>query len=208
MGTRASPAANRQVDGAGRRGVKIVAAARMISIDYRSIVDNAIAGLPRNTPDARREVYDRARGIVKRRLGLMRLPEPIVELEKLSLDLTIRKIERRWQQQAAEAAVEEIPAKPREKAVTAAEALAAAAAACGALATALAALMGALGMRRGIAALATAVSLGMGHRLADDREGVLPDHVVGGDVIGRVGGSAGRSRSGAPPARTPSRPWR
>jgi len=137
------------VDGAGPRGAKIVAAARVISIDYRSTVDNYIAGLARNTPDARREVYARVRGIVKRHLELMRLPEPIVELEKLSLDLTIRKIERRWQlEQPAEAAVEEIPAKPGEKAITAVEALAAAAAACGTLAKTLAALINAKLMKR------------------------------------------------------------
>jgi tetratricopeptide (TPR) repeat protein len=166
MGTKASPAANRQVaatglNGTGRRGAKIVAAARVISIDYRSIVDNAVAGLARNTPDARREVYTQARETVKRHLGLMRLPEPIVELEKLSLDLTIRKIERRWQQQAAEAAgaaVAEIPAKPGDSVIAVAEALAAAAAAPRALAKALTALIGALCVRRRVAPAATAKS--------------------------------------------------
>jgi len=68
-----------QLDAAGRRQAKIVAAARVVSIDYRSIVDNAVEGLTNNTPDARREVYAQARGIVKRHLQLMRLPEPIVE---------------------------------------------------------------------------------------------------------------------------------
>src|SRR5579859_2655172 len=95
-----------QLSTAGRRPARIVAAARVSSIDYRSIVENAVAGLTHNTPDARREVYAQARGIVKRHLQLMRLPEPIVEVEKLALDLTIRKIERQWRsRQAAEAAI-------------------------------------------------------------------------------------------------------
>src|ERR1700693_2436010 len=125
MQTQASPAMkDDQRDAAGRRDAKIIAAARVISIDYRSIVDNAVSGLADNTPDARREVYAEARKIVKRHLQLMRLPEPIVELEKLSLDLTVRKIERQWQQQAAEAAGAEIPPKPGEKAISAAKGVA------------------------------------------------------------------------------------
>src|SRR3984893_18979618 len=97
MQTQASPAMKgAPSDPAGRRDAKIIAAARVISIDYRSIVDNAVCGLADNTPDARREVYAQARKIVKRHLQLMRLPEPIVELEKLALDLTVGKIERQW----------------------------------------------------------------------------------------------------------------
>jgi hypothetical protein len=65
-----------------------------VSLDFRSIVSNAVAGLANNTPDARSDVYAQARGVVHRHLELMRLPEPIVELEKLALDLTIRKVER------------------------------------------------------------------------------------------------------------------
>src|SRR5271157_5778966 len=83
-----------QPNGSEQRRSKIVPAARWVSIDYRSIVANAVAGLANNTPDARRDVYAEARGVVHRHLQLMRLPEPIVELEKLALDLTIRKIER------------------------------------------------------------------------------------------------------------------
>jgi tetratricopeptide (TPR) repeat protein len=93
-----------QPNGLEPRRSKIVPAARWISIDYRSIVANAVAGLANNTPDARRDVYAEARGVVHRHLQLMRLPEPIVELEKLALDLTIRKIE---QQTRAEQAVPE-----------------------------------------------------------------------------------------------------
>jgi tetratricopeptide (TPR) repeat protein len=79
---------------AGPRRSKIVPAARLASIDYRTIVANAVAGLAKNTPDARRDVYAEARAVVHRHLQLMRLPEPIIEMEKLALDLTIRKIER------------------------------------------------------------------------------------------------------------------
>src|ERR1700680_3641079 len=78
---------------ARRRQATVVAAARVVSIDYRSIVERAVAGLDRNTPDGRREVYAQARAVVQRHLHLMRLPDPIVELEKLALDLTIRRIE-------------------------------------------------------------------------------------------------------------------
>ena len=94
-----------QPDGSEQRRSKIVPAARWVSIDYRSIVANAVAGLANNTPDARRDVYAQARGVVHRHLQLMRLPEPIVELEKLALDLTIRKVER--QARAAQAVPEE-----------------------------------------------------------------------------------------------------
>jgi tetratricopeptide (TPR) repeat protein len=92
-------------DGSEQRRSKIVPAARWVSIDYRSIVENAVAGLANDTPDARRDVYAEARGVVHRHLQLMRLPEPIVELEKLALDLTIRKVER--QARAAQAVPEE-----------------------------------------------------------------------------------------------------
>jgi tetratricopeptide (TPR) repeat protein len=98
---------------AGRRQAKIFAAAQVISIDYRSIVEEAVAGLIHNTPDSRREVYAQARATVNRHLQLMRLPEPIVGLETLSLDLTIRKIERQWRsRQAAEIAIPELDDEP------------------------------------------------------------------------------------------------
>jgi tetratricopeptide (TPR) repeat protein len=76
------------------RRSKVVPAARFVTIDYRSIVEGTVAGLAENTPEARRGVYAQARTVVHRHLQLMRLPEPIVEMEKLALDLTIRKIER------------------------------------------------------------------------------------------------------------------
>jgi hypothetical protein len=101
-------------DGPEQRRSNIVAAARWVTIDYRSIVANAVAGLADNTPDARRDVYAQAREVVHRHLQLMRLPEPIIELEKLALDRTIRKIER--QTRAERAAPEEEPAEVDEEA--------------------------------------------------------------------------------------------
>jgi tetratricopeptide (TPR) repeat protein len=86
------------------RRSKVAPAARFVTIDYRSIVEGTVAGLAENTPEARRGVYDQARTVVHRHLQLMRLPEPIVEMEKLALDLTIRKIER--QARATEAPAE------------------------------------------------------------------------------------------------------
>jgi tetratricopeptide (TPR) repeat protein len=81
--------------GAEPRRNRVAPAARFVTIDYRSIVEGTVAGLAENTPEARRGVYAQARAVVHRHLQLMRLPEPIVEMEKLALDLTIRKIERR-----------------------------------------------------------------------------------------------------------------
>ena len=148
MGTQAG-SVKREGDGAGRRGAKIVAAVRVMSIDYRPIVDKAVAGLARNTPDARREVYAQAREVVKRHLQLMRLPEPLVELEKLALDLTIRKIERQWRlDQAADVVIHTTPAKPATpRPMTVAQALATLGVTCRVFARVLAALFGALGMR-------------------------------------------------------------
>jgi tetratricopeptide (TPR) repeat protein len=96
-----------QPNGPEPRRSRIVPAARWVSIDYRSIVANAVAGLANNTPDARRDVYAQARAVVHRHLQLMRLPEPIIDLEKLALDLTIRNIER--QTRAEQAVPEEEP---------------------------------------------------------------------------------------------------
>jgi tetratricopeptide (TPR) repeat protein len=141
-----------QLNAPGRRQPRIVAAARVATIDYRSIVDSAVAGLARNTPDARREVYAQARGVVKRHLQLMRLPEPIVELEKLALDLTIRKIERQWRaRQAIEHGIAELDPSPapnaeRVETVTAEHAL-------HQLGQALASLLIALGLRPVLAVL-------------------------------------------------------
>jgi tetratricopeptide (TPR) repeat protein len=86
------------------RRSKVAPAARFVTIDYRSIVEGTVAGLAENTPEARRGVYAQARTVVHRHLHLMRLPAPIVEMEKLALDLTIRKIER--QARAGEPAAE------------------------------------------------------------------------------------------------------
>jgi len=158
MSARGSSATNVvQLDAAGRRQAKIVAAARVVSIDYRSIVDNAVEGLTNNTPDARREVYAQARVIVKRHLQLMRLPEPIVEVEKLALDLTIRKIERQWRsRQAAEKAIpdpDEVPAEAKVERVTAGQALGLLAQGLATLGKALASLLIIVGLRPVLTAL-------------------------------------------------------
>src|SRR5262249_42580516 len=90
-----------QVEASGRRESKVVAAARVRSLDYESIIEETVVCVDGNTPDRRRKIYARARSVVAHRLWLMRLPEPIVELEKLALDLAIGKIERRWGPQGA-----------------------------------------------------------------------------------------------------------
>jgi tetratricopeptide (TPR) repeat protein len=109
-------------------------------------VANAVAGLADNTPDARRDVYAQARGVVHRHLQLMRLPEPIVELEKLALDLTIRKVER---QARATQAVPEEEEEPAEKATapTVGDAVHSFGSALGELVQAFTALMIVLGLR-------------------------------------------------------------
>ncbi|HSV26069.1 MAG TPA: tetratricopeptide repeat protein [Xanthobacteraceae bacterium] len=95
------------------RETKMMAAVQVRSIEFRPFVESAVANLIDNTPDKRGEIYARARGVVKRRLQLLRLPAPIAELERLALDLTIRKIERRWR--AREAAKRAVPQKRPER---------------------------------------------------------------------------------------------
>src|SRR5229473_3258299 len=102
-----------QVEASGRRESKVVAAARVRSLDYEAIIEDTLANFARHTPDRRRMIYAHARSVVAHRLWLMRLPEPIVELEKLALDLAIGKIERRWgvQDAAKKLAAEELAAE-------------------------------------------------------------------------------------------------
>jgi tetratricopeptide (TPR) repeat protein len=87
---------NIQVDVLDCHEAEAAAAARVVSIDYEPIIEDTVAGLARNTCERRGEVYAHARSVVIRDLQLMRIPEPIIELEKLALDLAIGKIERRW----------------------------------------------------------------------------------------------------------------
>jgi tetratricopeptide (TPR) repeat protein len=134
-----------QPGGSEQRRSKIVPAARWVSIDYRSIVENAVAGLANNTPDARRDVYAEARGVVHRHLQLMRLPEPIVELEKLALDLTIRKVER--QARATQAVPEAEEDLPERAEPTLGDAVRSFGSAVGELAQAFTSLMIVLGLR-------------------------------------------------------------
>ena len=124
-------------DPSRRRYAPAVAAARVVAIDYKPIVESAVAGLGQNTPDARREVYAQAKAVVKRHLQLMRLPDPIVQIEKLALDLTIKGIEKRIRiHQSVEDAIREGMTKGDHKPGSLAEEMAA-------LATALASLGGA-----------------------------------------------------------------
>jgi tetratricopeptide (TPR) repeat protein len=114
MDAQSGSATDVPVNASGRREAKIPAAARVVSMDYRPIIENAVTNLTDNTPEKRREVYAQARGVVKRHLQLMRLPEPIVELEKLALDVTIGQIERRYQVRgAAETAIPQDPPERR-----------------------------------------------------------------------------------------------
>jgi tetratricopeptide (TPR) repeat protein len=135
------------------REAKVIAAARAIAIDYCSIIENALSGLIHNTKIERGDVYVRARSSVRRQLELMRLPESVVELEELSLDLTIKKIEREWQaiEAAAEAAA---PAKRAPRARTIGESLIALAGAVGALGQAVGGLIVLLGLRPIVSAVA------------------------------------------------------
>jgi hypothetical protein len=79
--------------------------------DYRPIVENAIAALAHNTPDARSDVYARVRSIIMRHLQLSAQPNAIVELETLALDLAIAKVERRWRN-SSELPVRKLVPKP------------------------------------------------------------------------------------------------
>jgi tetratricopeptide (TPR) repeat protein len=136
----------------GREG-RVIGAARAIAIDYRSIVENALSGLVHNTKIERGGVYVRARSSVRRQLELMRLPDSVVELEELSLDLTIKKIERECQaiEAAAQAAA---PPKRAPRARTIGESLTALAGAVGALGQAVAGLIVLLGLRPVVSAVA------------------------------------------------------
>jgi tetratricopeptide (TPR) repeat protein len=110
---------------------KVVAGARVRSIDYEAIIEDTVAGFVGTTRDERRKIYALARSVVWHRLWLLQLPEPIVEREKLALDFAIGKIERRWgtqdaaeklaaEERAAEYAVPfNVPAPPIKRPATA-----------------------------------------------------------------------------------------
>src|SRR5215510_3577361 len=101
-----------EVEASGRRESKVVAAVRLRSVDYEPIIEETVARFTWNTPDKRRKIYAQARGVVMRRLALMRLPEPTIEFEELALDLAIRRIERRWRAQEAREKLEAEKAIP------------------------------------------------------------------------------------------------
>ncbi|MEP3524206.1 MAG: hypothetical protein ABJN24_02155 [Hyphomicrobiales bacterium] len=55
--------------------------------DYRSILDRAISGLTENTEDARRTIYDKARGALMRQLSSLEPPLSPAEISKQRLQL-------------------------------------------------------------------------------------------------------------------------
>jgi Flp pilus assembly protein TadD len=120
-----------RVEASRHRESKVVADARVPSIDYEAIIEDTVAGFVGTTRDERRKIYALARSVVWHRLWLLQLPEPIVEREKLALDFAIGKIERRWgtqdaaekltaEERAAENAVPfNVPEPPTERSATA-----------------------------------------------------------------------------------------
>lgn len=83
--------------------------------DYRVVVENAVAALASNTPDTRREAYERIRRIVARHLEQSGLSGPAAEIERLALDLAIRKTEQRWRAASPSAPPLEEKAPPKER---------------------------------------------------------------------------------------------
>jgi len=71
------------------------------AIDYRPIVESAVAALAGNTGDTRQEVYARIKSIVTRHLRESGQPDAIIELETLALALAIGKVERHWRMSQA-----------------------------------------------------------------------------------------------------------
>jgi hypothetical protein len=83
--------------------------------DYRVVVENAVAALAPNTPDTRREAYERIRRIVARHLEQSGLSSPAAEIERLALDLAIRKTEQRWRAASPSAPGLKEKARPKER---------------------------------------------------------------------------------------------
>jgi hypothetical protein len=126
MSVPSDPAINRGASDGAPSGAAH-AAALAGAHDYRPLIDRAVAALERNTADTRRDVYARIRGILARQLDDGGLAASVVELEKLTLDLAIRKIEREWRAREAPP-VEANPPRPRADApehTTSAQALSA-----------------------------------------------------------------------------------
>ena len=101
MDVQGSSAEGVDLDASGRCESETAAAAPVDAIDYEPIIEDAVADLVHNTSDRRGKVYAHARSVVIGQLQLMQLPEPVIELEKLALDLAIAKIERRWRARTA-----------------------------------------------------------------------------------------------------------
>jgi hypothetical protein len=74
---------------------------------FQTVVQDAIARLDHNTPEARRDAYARVREVVFRHLDLSGMPKTFADLERLAFDLAIRNVEQQWRaRESAEAAVE------------------------------------------------------------------------------------------------------
>ncbi len=66
--------------------------------DYYSVIAQAVAGLPSNTDDARREIYNRARTALQERLRTLDPPISEAELanEQFVLEAAIRNVETKF----------------------------------------------------------------------------------------------------------------
>ncbi|WP_332118149.1 hypothetical protein [Azorhizobium caulinodans] len=82
--------------------------------DYYPLLVRAISGLPQNTAEARKVVYDRARAALLKQLRSVDppLPEGEIGRERLSLEEAIRRIEKEYVGDAPEAAPPAPPPSP------------------------------------------------------------------------------------------------
>lgn len=86
--------------------------------DYHPLLARAIAGLDRNTGEARRALYDRARNALLAQLRSADPPltEPEITRERLALEEAVRKIEAEAARQMRVRAPEPSPMRPRDPA--------------------------------------------------------------------------------------------
>jgi hypothetical protein len=82
--------------------------------DYHPLISRAVAGLDKNTSEARRVLYDRARNALVAQLRAIQPPLEEDELtrERLELEEAIRKVEAEQAQKAASAPATSAPATP------------------------------------------------------------------------------------------------
>ena len=83
--------------------------------DYFSLLNRAIVKLESNTPEARSEIYDRARRALRNQLGAMqpRLPDAAVAKELQQLEGAIRQLEPPQKIQPEPKRQQQAPAQPR-----------------------------------------------------------------------------------------------